>query len=154
DQTVDSLLAREDLISKSLGPLPTFACDKCHRIKRFSRCDPNAWNEAVTYLSAGLLYGREVQRPDWFPKPIRHDRQSSASTDPSAPDARSPPPPPRRPSDRANRRRNGRRQNDHLQPTPTTPQTRPSPAARPQAKRFNSGTGVSPVRSGGCCNFA
>jgi hypothetical protein len=45
---------------------PSFACEKCHRIKRLSRCDKNAWNELVTYLSAGLLYGREVRRPDWF----------------------------------------------------------------------------------------
>ncbi len=49
----------------------SFACEKCHKIRRVSRCDPNAWNEIVTYLSAGLLYGREVTRPDWFPKARR-----------------------------------------------------------------------------------
>jgi DNA-binding CsgD family transcriptional regulator len=53
-----------------------FACEKCHRIKRTSRCDPNAWNEIITYLSAGLLYGREVPRPDWFPRPKRVDRMT------------------------------------------------------------------------------
>jgi hypothetical protein len=52
----------------------SFACEKCHKIRRVSRCDPNAWNEIVTYLSAGLLYGREVERPAWFPKGQRADR--------------------------------------------------------------------------------
>jgi hypothetical protein len=52
----------------------TFACEKCHKIRRVSRCDPNAWNEIVTYLSAGLLYGREVERPSWFAKSRRVGR--------------------------------------------------------------------------------
>ncbi len=45
---------------------PTFACAACLRLRRFSRCDRNAWNEVVTYLSGGLLFGREVRRPGWF----------------------------------------------------------------------------------------
>jgi DNA-binding NarL/FixJ family response regulator len=44
----------------------SFGCERCTRIKRISRCDPNAWNEIVTYLSGGHLYGREVNRPQWF----------------------------------------------------------------------------------------
>ncbi len=41
---------------------------------RLSRTDPNAWNELIAYLSAGLLYGHEVQRPSWFPRPERASR--------------------------------------------------------------------------------
>ncbi len=53
---------------ESAIPHPSsFACGVCHRVRRFSRCDPNLWNEIVTYLSGGLLFGREVKRPDWFP---------------------------------------------------------------------------------------
>jgi DNA-binding CsgD family transcriptional regulator len=64
--------------SSFIIPNSSFACEKCHKIRRISRCDPNAWNEIVTYLSAGLLYGREVQRPAWFPKGQRADRVLSA----------------------------------------------------------------------------
>jgi DNA-binding CsgD family transcriptional regulator len=49
-----------------------FACHNCHRIRRFSLTNPSAsWNELVTHLSAGLLYGHEVPKPEWFPKPLR-----------------------------------------------------------------------------------
>jgi DNA-binding CsgD family transcriptional regulator len=56
-----------------------FACEKCHRLKRLSRCDPNSWNELITYLSNGLLFGREVPRPSWFPRVRRSfaNRQSA-----------------------------------------------------------------------------
>ncbi len=57
----------------------SFACEKCHRLRRQSRTDPNAWNELVTYLSAGLLYGHEVDRPSWYPNPKRTDRRSALS---------------------------------------------------------------------------
>src|SRR5690606_28428525 len=43
-----------------------FACEKCHRIKRYSHCDSNAWNEFVAWATGGLLYGRDVPRPDWL----------------------------------------------------------------------------------------
>ena len=56
--------------------LKAFACERCHRLRRFSPCDPNCWNEIVCYLSAGLLYGREVERPAWLPKPKRIDRMT------------------------------------------------------------------------------
>lgn len=47
-------------------PLPTFACGRCHHVTNLSRVDRNSWNEFVTYLTAGLLYGREVPMPaDW-----------------------------------------------------------------------------------------
>jgi hypothetical protein len=44
----------------------TFACGRCQRIDRVSRANPDAWNRIVGYLSAGLLYGSEVERPGWF----------------------------------------------------------------------------------------
>ena len=46
--------------------LPTLACDHCHRVQFFSRASPNAWNDLITYLSDGLLFGHEVERPDSF----------------------------------------------------------------------------------------
>jgi hypothetical protein len=66
--------------SSFIIPNSSFACEKCHKIRRVSRCDPNAWNEIVTWLSAGLLYGREVERPAWFPKAQRADRVLSVRT--------------------------------------------------------------------------
>ncbi|HEV2296020.1 MAG TPA: hypothetical protein VGR35_19400 [Tepidisphaeraceae bacterium] len=56
------------------SPAPHFACERCHKLRRHSRCDPNFWNEIVTYLTGGLLYGREVKRPDWFPHAKRCER--------------------------------------------------------------------------------
>jgi hypothetical protein len=47
-------------------PAATFACQTCHRVHHLSRADGNSWNEFVTFLTCGLLYGREVPMPaDW-----------------------------------------------------------------------------------------
>lgn len=40
-----------------------FACHHCHRV-RYLTLDRNGWNHLVTHLTAGLLYGHEVPRPD------------------------------------------------------------------------------------------
>jgi len=48
------------------APLPAFACVKCHKVRYFSRVDRNSWNQLVTHLSAGLLYGHEVEKPAWL----------------------------------------------------------------------------------------
>ncbi len=45
---------------------PCFACQKCHGVHDYGRLDSKGWNELVTYLSGGLLYGREVKRPSWY----------------------------------------------------------------------------------------
>jgi DNA-binding CsgD family transcriptional regulator len=45
-----------------------FACARCHRVKFFTRVANEAWNDLIAYLTAGLLYGREVPRPEWFTK--------------------------------------------------------------------------------------
>ena len=41
----------------------TFACWKCHRVRVYSAIDRGSWNHLISYLTAGLLYGREVPRP-------------------------------------------------------------------------------------------
>jgi hypothetical protein len=46
-----------------LKNLRTFACERCWNVRRFSIADYRGWNEFVTYLSGGLLYGQEVERP-------------------------------------------------------------------------------------------
>lgn len=54
------------LIERAKLPAPRvqgFACEKCHRVRRFSHCDRGAWSEVIRYLSGGMLYGREVPRP-------------------------------------------------------------------------------------------
>jgi DNA-binding CsgD family transcriptional regulator len=45
---------------------PTFACTKCHRIRYWSSLHHNSWNQLIAYLSGGLLYGTEVEKPEWF----------------------------------------------------------------------------------------
>ena len=47
-----------------------FACKNCHRVRFMSRLWHGMWNCVVGYLSGGLLYGSEVERPDWF-VPVR-----------------------------------------------------------------------------------
>lgn len=49
-----------------LRPAACFACAACHRVKGFTRVDSIGWNQLVTHLSAGLLYGREVPKPAWW----------------------------------------------------------------------------------------
>ena len=40
-----------------------FACDRCHRVNGFGGVASGTWNDVVSYLSRGLLYGHEVERP-------------------------------------------------------------------------------------------
>lgn len=47
---------------KASGPR-TFACHHCWRVSYTSLVGYNGWNNFVTHLSGGLLYGREVERP-------------------------------------------------------------------------------------------
>lgn len=57
-------------------PWPTavlgFACARCHRVRYQGRCRRDFWNELVTYLSCGLLYGSEVKRPTWLTLHRKH----------------------------------------------------------------------------------
>jgi hypothetical protein len=40
-----------------------WTCHRCHRIRYCSLSTRNGWNEFVTHLTRGLLYGCEVKRP-------------------------------------------------------------------------------------------
>ena len=55
-------------------PPPTFACMRCHRITYFSSTKHDAWNQVITYLSAGMLYGHEVPKPQWYRKERKRAR--------------------------------------------------------------------------------
>src|SRR5439155_4371289 len=46
-----------------------FACDRCHPITTFSPAYKGAWGEVIAYLTAGLLYGHEVERPPGIADP-------------------------------------------------------------------------------------
>src|SRR5438128_2377704 len=47
-------------------PPPVFACKLCHRVQYLSTTDHHGWNQLISYLSAGLLYGQEVPKPAAF----------------------------------------------------------------------------------------
>ena len=64
-------------------PSPHFACAKCHRVRRFSSINKGTWGEIVCYLSAGLLYGNEVQRPPWFTPQRKNQYAPKINRDPS-----------------------------------------------------------------------
>lgn len=42
------------------------ACEHCWKVRRVSFADYRGWNELVTYLTGGLLYGHEVEKPSNF----------------------------------------------------------------------------------------
>jgi hypothetical protein len=46
--------------------MQTFACGRCHGVLQPSRLDARAWNQLISHISGGLLYGHEVQKPDWW----------------------------------------------------------------------------------------
>lgn len=43
-----------------------FACSDCWGVRNFSICGYRGWNDFVSYISGGLLYGKEVKQPEWF----------------------------------------------------------------------------------------
>ncbi len=52
------------------APPRSFACHACHRVRYFETTTHNAWNYVVNHISGGLLFGREVPKPDFW-KPER-----------------------------------------------------------------------------------
>lgn len=50
----------------SVPPSLSLACHTCHRVHTRARLGSPGWNSFVADLSAGLLYGHEVKRPDSF----------------------------------------------------------------------------------------
>jgi DNA-binding NarL/FixJ family response regulator len=63
-------------------PPPTFACRRCHGVIDFSSTTPLFWNQLITYLTGGMLYGCEVEKPASFvphrKRPFRHKLGFSA----------------------------------------------------------------------------
>ena len=48
-------------------PAAAFACVRCHHVQMFSRCAlAISWDRLILQLTGGLLYGREVQKPEWL----------------------------------------------------------------------------------------
>ena len=86
DEVIDNALAGEPgLLDWLRAPSNAgLACCRCHRVTATSRVVPGAWNDAVTCLSGGLLYGGEVPRPAWFTR----DRKRSFHPRPNAPPSR------------------------------------------------------------------
>ena len=58
--------AAEEIRLWALDHEEKFGCWKCHRIMGDSRMVHSIWNVVVGYLSGGMLYGKEVERPGWF----------------------------------------------------------------------------------------
>jgi DNA-binding NarL/FixJ family response regulator len=48
------------------APPVTFACWHCHRIDGTSRVGSGGWNQIVSHMTTGLLYGHEVEKPQWY----------------------------------------------------------------------------------------
>ena len=62
----------------------TFACTRCHRIRYFTSLTQSSWNQLVTTLSGGLLYGSEVRRPAGFQQQRRRVFSAHAAKHPRA----------------------------------------------------------------------
>jgi DNA-binding NarL/FixJ family response regulator len=56
-------------------PPPTFACWYCHRIDGTTRTTADGWNQVVSHLTRGLLFGHEVEKPQWY-QPQRKNTRS------------------------------------------------------------------------------
>ena len=61
-------------VEKVEPPAPTFACCKCHRVGWGTRTTEMTWNMVVSHLTRGMLYGHEVQKPQWYRSERKHAR--------------------------------------------------------------------------------
>jgi DNA-binding NarL/FixJ family response regulator len=43
-----------------------FACAKCHGVRWHTSLGSDAWNQLIAYLTQGLLYGSDVEKPSWW----------------------------------------------------------------------------------------
>lgn len=50
----------------------SLACEHCWKLRRTSFAGYQGWNDLVTHLSGGLLFGKEVKRPSSFTFERRH----------------------------------------------------------------------------------
>ena len=55
-------------------PPGTFACGVCHGVARFTRTSAQGWNMVVSWLTRGMLYGREVEKPSWYRRERKRTR--------------------------------------------------------------------------------
>lgn len=61
--------------SKATGPR-NFACRDCWKVRRAWMAHYMGWNDFITHISGGLLYGRDVPRPPEFPlEAIRYPKK-------------------------------------------------------------------------------
>jgi len=60
DPVIQKRLCDADMVQTPPG---TFACVRCHEIYYFCSIIPDAWNRVIAYVTGGMLYGREVQKP-------------------------------------------------------------------------------------------
>jgi hypothetical protein len=68
----------------------SLACERCWKLQRTSFAGYRGWNELVTHLSGGLLYGREVEQPADFEyerKVVKRPRKRRQSEPQPAPRA-------------------------------------------------------------------
>ncbi|HEV8291579.1 MAG TPA: hypothetical protein VGP94_06630, partial [Tepidisphaeraceae bacterium] len=63
DPVIQLRLSDADLAAT---PAACFACCRCHGVNWDSSIHPGFWNEVIGYLSGGMLYGREVEKPAGF----------------------------------------------------------------------------------------
>lgn len=45
-------------------PDARWACHRCHQLRYFTGVGRCGWNEFITHISAGMLYGHEVRKPE------------------------------------------------------------------------------------------
>jgi DNA-binding NarL/FixJ family response regulator len=57
-----------------ITPPGTFACRECHRVRNTSRVSVEGWNQVVSHLTRGMLYGHEVERPQWYERQRKNAR--------------------------------------------------------------------------------
>lgn len=61
--------------SQATGPR-SFACRKCWKVRSAWMAHYMGWNDFITHISGGLLYGRDVPRPPEFPlEKIRYPKK-------------------------------------------------------------------------------
>src|SRR5688572_15321670 len=60
DPVIQLKLCDADLVE---APPATFACMACHGIYHFSPVARGSWNMLISYLTGGMLYGCEVEKP-------------------------------------------------------------------------------------------
>jgi DNA-binding CsgD family transcriptional regulator len=72
-----------DELDKVEDPPRALGCTRCHRVRYFSRVDRHAWNALIAHCTGGLLYGREVRKPEFWRETRRRKYRPSLGRAPS-----------------------------------------------------------------------